>query len=308
MLTIGVARSLKSPAGSDGLVEAFLEFLSVERSASPRTLINYEHALAEFRCRCAGFTDWLAARPDDFRGYLFSQMKRKLGRATIRLHFAALRSFYAFLLRRKLIAVSPLAAVQLPKLGKTLPVILTVSQVGSLIEAPRGPKARQACAWAGERDAAMLELFYSAGLRLAELVEVDVEDIDPYSDTVRVVGKGRKERICPIGRPAVEAIQRYRQKAGVVRGPLFLSKRRTRITARAVHDVVQKHLRASGVPVHATPHKLRHSFATHLLDNGADLRSVQSLLGHASLSTTQIYTHVTIERMKKVYDQAHPRA
>ncbi len=281
----------------------------MERNASPRTLVNYEHALRTYRTWATKFAGWETTTPDDFRAYLFDQMKRKLGRATIRLHFAALRSFYAFLVRRKNLPANPLLAVQLPKLEKKLPVVLTVSQVSDLLEAPASrPKEKQASAWANERDAAILELFYSAGLRLSELVALNVEDIDPYSDTARVLGKGRKERICPLGRPAVEAIQRYRHKAGVHKGPLFLSKLRRRITSRAVNDLLHKHLEASRVPIKATPHKLRHSFATHLLDNGADLRSVQALLGHASLSTTQIYTHVTIERMKKVYDEAHPRA
>lgn len=297
------------PAGEDTLVSEFLEFLEVEKAASPRTLANYRHALEQFRRRREPFPGWRALGPDAFRLYLFELMKQKLARSTIRLHFAALRSFYRFLTRRRGLAVNPLEAVQLPKPEKKLPVVLTVTQAAQLLEAPAAaPKTQQACRWAAERDAAILEVFYGAGVRISELVAMNVEDIDIYNDTVRVLGKGRKERICPLGPPAVEAIQRYRHKAGVHRGPLFLSKLRRRITARAVNDILKKALQASGVPVRATPHKLRHSFATHLLDNGADLRSVQSLLGHASLSTTQVYTHVTIERMKKVYDKAHPRA
>ncbi|MFN0127556.1 MAG: tyrosine recombinase XerC [Verrucomicrobiales bacterium] len=294
----------------DPLVDEFLEFLAVERAASSRTLINYHHALAACRSQAPRFPGWETATAEDFRAYLFLLMKRGRARSTIRLQFAALRSFYAFLTRRKRLPSNPLQAVQLPKLEKKLPVILTVSQMDSLLAAPAGArkKEKQAPAWAAARDAAILELFYSAGLRLSELVALNVDHIDPYDDTVRVLGKGRKERLCPIGPPAVEAIQKYRQQAGVHAGALFISKRRTRLSARAVNDLLKKHLHDSGVPVPATPHKLRHSFATHLLDNGADLRSVQSLLGHASLSTTQIYTHVTIERMKKAYDKAHPRA
>ena len=145
-------------------------------------------------------------------------------------------------------------------------------------------------------------------MRLSELVAINVEDVDTYSDTVRVLGKGRKERLCPIGSPAMQAIQRYRQKASVQSGPLFRSKLGRLITTRAVTDIVEKYWKHSGLPIHITPHKFRHSFATHLLNNGADLRSVQSLLGHASLSTTQIYTHVSTQRMKEVYEAAHPRA
>ncbi|MBL9176866.1 MAG: tyrosine-type recombinase/integrase, partial [Verrucomicrobiaceae bacterium] len=142
----------------------------------------------------------------------------------------------------------------------------------------------------------------------SELVALNVEDIYTYTETVRVLGKGSKESICPVGSKALEAVQRYRMQAGVHAGALFLSKLRRRITGQAVADVITKYWRASGLPVHLTPHKLRHSFATHLLNNGADLRSVQELLGHASLSTTQIYTHVSTQRMKEVYEQSHPRA
>ena len=158
------------------------------------------------------------------------------------------------------------------------------------------------------RDEAIFELFYSSGIRLAELVRLDVRDLDPISETVRVFGKGAKERICPVGLPALEAISRYRHKAGVHAGPLFINKSQRRLSARSVWLAMKKYLRESGLPADFSPHKLRHSFATHLLDNGADLRSVQSLLGHASLSTTQIYTHVTAERLKRAYSRAHPRA
>jgi len=135
-----------------------------------------------------------------------------------------------------------------------------------------------------------------------------VADLDPYSESVRVLGKGRKERLCPVGLPALNAIARYRQEAQVLSGPLFLSKLRKRLSTRNIAVMLEKYVLLAGLPRGITPHKLRHSFATHLLDNGADLRSVQSLLGHASLSTTQIYTHVSVERMKKVYDESHPRA
>ena len=170
------------------------------------------------------------------------------------------------------------------------------------------PKEKQSPDWAPARDAAILETFYSTGLRIHELVAVDVEHIDGYNDTILVRGKGRKERLTMLGAHAMKAIQRYRHEAGVHSGPLFVSKLRRRITTRAVSDVLEKYLRRSTIQLRVTPHKLRHSFATHLLNNGADLRSVQELLGHASLSTTQIYTHVTTDRMKKVYDSAHPRA
>ena len=236
-------------------------------------------------------------------------LKRERARATIRLDFAALRSFYRFLCERTGLATNPLLSVSLPKAEKRLPVFLTTTQVDALLRAPHEAKPqKQAPAWMPWRDAAILELFYSSGLRLAELAALDVRDIDPYSETVRVLGKGAKERIVPVGQPALEAIQQYRQRAQVQAGPLFLSKLRKRLGPASIWVLVKKHLRLAQIPVPASPHKLRHSFATHLLDAGADLRSVQSLLGHASLSTTQIYTHVTTERLKKAYNQAHPRA
>jgi len=296
------------PEPDDPLTSAYLDHLRNERNASPRTVDNYDRALraaAEF----LGDKSWRAATADDFRAYLFALMKRERSRATIRLEFAALRSFYRFLCERKGLATNPLLTVSLPKADKRLPVFLTTTQIEALLRAPHEAKPeKQAPSWMPSRDAAILELFYSSGLRLAELAALDVRDIDPYNETVRVLGKGSKERIVPVGEPALEAIQQYRARAQVQTGPLFLSKLRKRLGASAIWSLVKKYLRLAQIPVPASPHKLRHSFATHLLDAGADLRSVQSLLGHASLSTTQIYTHVTTERLKKAYDQAHPRA
>lgn len=293
----------------DTLSQGFLKFMDVERRSSERTLENYRHALDQFRRAQKNFSAWDVLTADDFRRYLFELMKKEVSRATIRLHFSALRSFFKWLTRRQGWTHNPLLDVQLPKQEKKLPIILTVTQISEMLDLPmKLEKERAAPVWAGERDAAILELFYSTGMRLSELASVNVEDIDSYSDTIRVFGKGRKERLLPIGTPAMEAIQRYRLKAAVHSGPLFLSKLRKRITNQAIADVVDKYWKKSGFPVHVTPHKLRHSFATHLLNNGADLRSVQELLGHASLSTTQIYTHVSTQRMKEVYEAAHPRA
>lgn len=292
----------------DPLADAFLEFMGSERRSSARTLANYELALRQYR-DWRPFKGWTEQTADDFRAFLFDLMKQERGRATIRLQFAALRSFFKWLVRRRGLKTNPLLEVQLPKQEKKLPVVLTVAQIEQMLALPLTmEKSKRDAVWAPERDAAILELFYSTGMRLSELVALNVEDIDTYSETVRVFGKGSKERLCPVGSAALEAVQRYRLKAGVHSGALFLSKLRRRITTQAVDDVVSKYWRASGLPVHLTPHKLRHSFATHLLNNGADLRSVQELLGHASLSTTQIYTHVSTQRMKEVYEAAHPRA
>ena len=293
----------------DELVAAFLQFMEFERHSSVRTLENYALGLRQFREWKKSFPGWAELTADDFRAYLFDLMKRDVARATIRLQFAAMRSFFKFLTRRKGWKHNPLLEVQLPKQEKKLPVVLTVKQVIAMLDLPLSIEhEKQAPSFAPERDAAILEMFYSTGMRLAELASLNVEDIDAITECARVIGKGKKERVCPIGGPALAAVQRYRVKAGVHQGPLFLSKRRTRITTQALADVVEKYWRRAELPVRITPHKFRHSFATHLLNNGADLRAVQTLLGHASLSTTQIYTHVSTQRMKQVYDEAHPRA
>ena len=295
-------------APDDPLARAYLNCLRNERNASPRTVENYRRALAAASSFFNG-KSWRQVGPDDFRSYLFWLMKQNRSRATIRLEFAALRSFYRFVCERHGMAVNPLLAVSLPKAEKRLPVFLTAKQIDALLRAPHhADHGKQAPQWMPWRDAAILELFYSSGLRLAELAALDVRDIDPYNETVRVLGKGSKERVVPVGEPALRAIQEYRRRARVEAGPLFLSKLRKRIGTTSIWSLVKKYLRLAEIPVPASPHKLRHSFATHLLDAGADLRSVQSLLGHASLSTTQIYTHVTTERLKKAYDRAHPRA
>ena len=289
---------------------AFFEFQATEKSASPRTLANYRDALAVYqKWRGEKFAGWRAEEADDFRDYLFALMKQGFKRATIRLRFAALRSFYKYLVLRQGLARSPVAEVLLPKPERGLPVVLTVSQIDELLGMPlRCTVDKKAPPWLPLRDAAILELFYSCGLRISELLALDVRHVDFIGESVRVTGKGSKERIVPIGGPALNAIQRYRQEAAVTSGPLFLSTRHTRITQQAVDQLLKKYLKRSSIPFAISPHKLRHSFATHLLDAGADLRSVQALLGHASLSTTQIYTHVTKERLKDAYDSAHPRA
>ena len=293
---------------SDHLEESFFQHLENERQVSPRTLANYRHALTQFRA-ATPTPGWLALNADHFRKYLFTLGKRGIAKPTQRLHFAALRTFYKFLVERHGLETNPLKLVQLPKLDRKLPLVLTAKQVVELLDAPlKVEKQQQAPAWMPLRDAAILELFYSSGLRLAELVALNVADIDPFTESVRVLGKGRKERVVPVGRPALEAIQRYRQAARIERGPLFVSKLRRRLTPNNVWLSIRRYLPHTSIPVRVTPHKLRHSFATHLLDAGADLRAVQSLLGHASLSTTQIYTHVSVERLKSAYDQAHPRA
>ena len=290
------------------LERAFLEYLDVERNSSPRTLIAYRQAFQTLRAQ-PKFAGWDTADANLFRQFLFTQMKNEVARTYIRLQFAAYRSFYRFLMERHGFATSPVKEVQLPKVGRRLPVVLTIAQIDELFALPLSiTPTKQAPTWMPHRDTAILELFYSSGLRLSELAGLNVADLDPYQEVVRVLGKGSKERICPVGQRALTAISKYQSVANVRTGPLFVNKSRKRINVRSIWLLLRKYLAASSIPLKISPHKLRHSFATHLLDAGADLRSVQSLLGHASLSTTQIYTHVTTERMKKVYDSAHPRA
>ena len=291
----------------DPLVEEFLRHLTTERNASPRTLKAYREALAAFRAK--NKTPWKKCTANDFRDYLFAIMKRGQARSYIRLQFSALRTFYRFLAERKGLRRDPVRELQLPKIDKKLPLVLTRQQIEELLTAPtRMAKNRAAPVWMPLRDVAIMELFYSSGLRLSELAALDVATVDLYTESVRVLGKGRKERICPVGFPALEAISRYRAAANVHMGPLFLNKSRKRISPRSIWLILKRYLQHTSIPISISPHKLRHSFATHMLDRGADLRSVQALLGHASLSTTQIYTHVTIERLKKAYADAHPRA
>jgi integrase/recombinase XerC len=291
----------------DSLTEEFLRYLADERNASPRTLKAYRQALAAFRAE--NRTPWKKCRGDDFRDYLFAITKHGQARSYVRLQFSALRTFYQFLAARKGLRGNPVREVQLPKIEKKLPLVLTRQQVEELLAAPtREAKTRSAPVWMPLRDVAIMELFYSSGLRLSELAALNVADVDPYTESVRVFGKGRKERVCPVGLPALEAISRYRAAANVHSGPLFINKARKRISPRSIWLILKRYVRHTSIPISISPHKLRHSFATHLLDRGADLRSVQALLGHASLSTTQIYTHVTTERLKKAYADAHPRA
>jgi len=291
----------------DPLVEEFLHYLANERNASPRTLKAYRKALSAFATE--NKRSWKKCTADDFRDYLFTLMKRGQARSYVRLQFSALRTFYQFLSARKGLRTNPVREVLLPKIDKKLPLVLTRQQIDELLAAPlKIDKNRAAPVWMPLRDVAIMELFYSSGLRLSELAALNVADVDLYTESVRVLGKGRKERVCPVGWPALEAISRFRAAANVHSGPLFINKSRRRMSTRSIWLVLKRYLRYTSIPISISPHKLRHSFATHMLDRGADLRSVQALLGHASLSTTQIYTHVTVERLKKAYADAHPRA
>ena len=300
-----------TPGAPDETVARFLAFMEAEKNASPRTLEAYRRSLGQYRGWMAGrFTAWQACTTGDFRTWLYEALNQELKPATIRLRFAALRSFYLYLMRREGLSANPLETLALPKARHSLPVHLNLSQMEELLSLPlRTPPDKKSPPWLPLRDAAILELFYSCGMRLSELVSLNADALQDDGDCVRVLGKGRKVRIIPVGEYAREAISRYRELAALEpRGPLFISRLHRRMSGRSIQLMLDKYLRISSIPFHISPHKLRHTFATHMLDAGADLRSVQELLGHASLSTTQIYTHVTKARLKEAYLRAHPRA
>jgi integrase/recombinase XerC len=252
----------------------------------------------------------LAVSGNHVRSFLARLRDQDYSRASSARKLATLRSFFRFLLRRGQVAVNPVQAIRTPKQDKRLPRFLEYEQIERLLSAPAGAD------WLSCRDKAMLETLYSTGIRVSELVDLDLADVDLIGEAVRVRGKGRKERISPVGSTAIESLQRYLQTRSAARcGPhvdqaaLFVNKHGRRLSARSVRRKLDKYLVQAGIdPTHVSPHTLRHSFATHLLNNGADLRSVQELLGHRSLSTTQIYTHLTTARIKQVYDAAHPRS
>ena len=308
---------------TDPWILKFLRFLLREKGASVYTERNYRQALLEFsgwflRQRQTA-PDWNALRRDDFRDFLRFLGRSQLSRAAVQLRFSALRSFYKYLIRNGAAAVSPIRKLPLPPRVKRLPRFLTVGQLLDLLRAP-GEEWKRAAAGGREgkadiyfRDAAMLEVIYSCGLRVSELCQLRAEDVDWPGQLARVRGKGKKERLVPIGAPALESIRAYwkvLQYAPEGAMPVFLARagKMSPPTPRTVQLRLKGYLRAAGLDPKITPHKLRHSFATHLLDAGADLRSVQELLGHAHLVTTQVYTHLTTERLKRVYDKAHPRA
>ncbi|MGB7768928.1 MAG: tyrosine recombinase XerC [Verrucomicrobiia bacterium] len=319
----------------DQWVHKFLAHLATDRGASAYTQRNYQQALTEFaRWRAerpksevqspepASVIAWEKLERDDFRNYLRFLGRNNLSRAATQLRFSALRTFYKFLMRHGAVESLPIKNLALPKVEKRLPKFLTVQQMKDLLAAPvrwletqkqrKGP-GRPISAVACLRDVAVLETIYSCGLRVSELCGLRAEDIDWSERLVRVRGKGKKERLVPIGEPAWKAIQKYwdalkQPPSGPA--PVFFAetKKAAPLNPLQLSRRLKQYLAIAGLDPGLTPHKLRHSYATHLLDAGADLRSVQELLGHAHLVTTQVYTHVTTERLKKAYDAAHPRA
>ncbi len=287
-------------------VERFLRYLSAERNASAYTCQNYALDLEQFFA-FLGRRSPQDIRPLEIRQFVAHLSTQQRARRTIARKLSCLRSFFRFLCREGTLERNPAAAIPTPRLDKRLPSFLDERQMAQLIERPAGGT------WQALRDRAILETLYSTGMRVSELVGLNLEDLDEISETAVVRGKGKKERLCPIGSTALAAIRRYlkaRPEQKQLKTPyaLFVSQKLTRLTVRQVDRLLIRYVQAAHLPASISPHSLRHSFATHLLDRGADLRSVQELLGHASLSTTQIYTHITPQRLKKVYEQAHPRA
>jgi site-specific recombinase XerD len=320
-----MTKQTKAGGISDTWVRKFLTHLATDRGASVYTQRNYQQALTEFyfwhKNERQSPPTWDKLQRDDFRSYLRFLGRQNLGRAAIALRFSALRTFYRFLIRQGGAETSPIKNLSLPKQGRRLPQFLTKEQMIGLLEAPlKGlavPKGkslgRPVSVAACYRDVAILETIYSCGLRVSELCGMQVEDLDWSERIVRVRGKGKKERLVPIGETALHAVEAYwtllpSRPTGEMAVFLSETKRRSPLSPLMLARRLKKYLMLAGLDPSLTPHKLRHSYATHLLDAGADLRSVQELLGHAHLATTQVYTHVTTERLKRAYEKAHPRA
>jgi len=295
---------MPSRSASADALDAYTAHLRTERHASPHTIRAYCSDLRQFLDVAGG--SLARIRPDTIRHWLRT-LDGSAQRSSIARKLAAVRSFLRWCVETGRLTVDPAGGIATPKTRRTLPTHLTLDQVDRLLATP------DAASLAGGRDRAIFEVLYSAGIRVSELTGLDWADVDTEAGVVRVLGKGRKERVVPIGRPALAALAAYRAACAgagmpVQRGPVFRNLRGGRLTSRSVARLMERHVLASGAPGKATPHALRHTFATHLLGAGADLRAIQELLGHASLSTTQRYTHVDLRRLMEAYDRAHPRA
>lgn len=291
----------------------FLQYLRVERGASPHTLKGYRedlHALAEYLADDQGASPAPSSiTTNELRGFLSALHEAGYAKSSISRRLASVRSFLKFGQREGWSKANPAKALRNPRKSRKLPHFLTTDEIGKLLAAPKGDSA------AALRDRAILETLYSAGLRVSELVGLVDGDLDFAAGIVRVRGKGKKERLAPIGSYAARALKRWLEVRGLSErektgreAPVFTNKFGTRLTTRSVARMLEKYLKETGLDQRTSPHTLRHTFATHLLDRGADIRSVQELLGHKSLVTTQIYTHVSTANLRAAYEKAHPRA
>ena len=273
----------------------------MEKNYSSHTILNYRIDLEEF-VKFLDRTSVEAVVYVDLRRFLAQLKARRLKPRSLARKLSSLRSFFKFLQREKIIHTNPAKLLVTPKLDKPLPHFMSEEETVQLIESPQSGKINS------PRDKAILEILYSTGIRVSELVGLNVDDVDFIGNIIKVMGKGKKERIVPIGNQALSALKEYLDRRQVDNKFIFVNKNGTRLSDRSVRNIINKYILEQAMAQHVTPHMFRHSFATHLLNHGADLRSVQELLGHVNLSTTQIYTHLTTEKLKKVYDQAHPRA
>ena len=298
----------------DEFVEQFLRWLTIEKGYSDNTILGYGRDLREFFAFCGKETTVEKIEVESVRRFVLS-LHRTNSASSVARKLSSLRSFFRYLHRQKVISHDPLLGIVGPKVRQEIPVFLTVDEAFALLEEPCANDSFM------QRDTAILELLYSTGMRVSELVSRNVDDLDFAEEVLRVRGKGKKERIVPVGRPALEAVRAWlpvrlqllaaaveRKTASAAKEALFLNSRGGRLTVRSVERYIRLYSERAGIIQQVTPHALRHSFATHLLEMGADLRAVQELLGHASLSTTQRYTHLTLDHLASVYDKAHPLA
>lgn len=291
----------------------FASWLSVEKGYSPNTLDSYLRDLREFESNIGDNIAVDAVDSRMVRAYVYS-LNGKNKSSSVARKLSALRTFFRFLVRNQVVEQDPLTGISMPKQSKYIPVFLSVDEVFSLMESPNDGDTFAA------RDRAILEMLYSTGMRVAELVGLDMSRLDFNTGMVRVIGKGNRERLVPVGNPALAAIEQYlpqrnqlaqvkvKRDGQAEKEAVFLSSRGTRLTTRSVERLVKMYAQRAGIATRVTPHALRHSFATHLLEMGADLRCVQELLGHVSLSTTQKYTHLNVDHLMEVYDRSHPKA
>ncbi len=282
-------------------LDKFFTYLDIEKNYSTHTALNYRIDLEEFAA-FLGENSVTAVEYPDLRRFLAQLKGRNLKPRTLARKLSSLRSFFKYLQREDVIQSNPAKLLVTPKLDKPLPHFMSEEETVQLIEAPRKGKFNSL------RDKAIFEILYSTGIRVSELVGLNVDDVDFIGNIIKVLGKGKKERIVPIGDQALNVLKAYVDQRKVNNKFIFVNKGGTRLSDRSVRNIINKYILEQSMAQHVTPHMFRHSFATHLLNHGADLRSVQELLGHVNLSTTQIYTHLTTEKLKKVYDQAHPRA
>ncbi len=288
-------------------INGFKEFLSSERNYSPHTIRAYLKDVRELLAtvgRDENNLDPSTLTQNDIRQYI-GELYGKNSKSTISRKLASIRTFFEYLIREGAINYNPAKLIPSPKKEKKLPVFLTVDEAFKLVDTKHSSKVLEL------RDIAILELLYSSGLRVSELVGIDMAELNIKDETVRVLGKGRKARVIPLGKKSIEALMNYLEKREQLKpngDQLFLNARGGRLSTRSIDRIVKKYAILAGIPKNLSPHVLRHTFATHLLGGGADLRAIQEMLGHKSLSTTQIYTHTSIEKIMEIYDKTHPRA